>query len=289
MNTLIRYTLFTALLLWLQVANAQTINYQVMLMKGKVSYKGSELKKGSQIQCADLLNASVLKNEMQHFGFSSNLDEVRLVNLSSKKIVLISAKARSEGRDLMLATRGIKQIKSDFEFRRAFNPAPAPLVLIAEDTVICSGLERFRFSGDTILIARFIYNDTLRESCIGANDTLFLTSNRLFQGIVQNAPKGFNTFESGEVQLFFKSRQTGEYHLVGEDFKPFSLLFLEDIIRYYASAETEEFRLSPEDIAAALVPYWLKIRQIQREYGFATEEEANSWLLEKIRNCCNYK
>lgn len=258
----------------------QANNYKVILVKGTVAYKGVELKKGVSIECGNLSDAAVLKSEMKNFSFSTGTDEVRLLETTNKKVILISARTKSEGRDLMLATRGMKFIKSDFEFKRAFNPSPAPLVLIAEDTIVCTGLENFEFKGNKVLIAQYMHNSDLYEMNIGTNDTIFLTKNRLFCGI--NNKTGFGSLETGEISLFFRDTEREEDIMLPAEFKSFSLYFLDDIIHYYASVEYEGIKFTHQEIADAIVPSYLKLRQIQREYGLITEEEAMQWLVEHI-------
>lgn len=274
--------LFTAFYVFVQ-ANT----YQVILVKGKVSYKGTELKKGTTIECTNLSDAALLRSEMKNFAFSSGTDEVRLLETANKKVIVISARTKSEGRDLMLATRGMKFIKSDFEFKRAFNPSPAPLVLIAEDTVVCTGLENFDFTGNKVLVAQYMHNSDLHERVIGKNDTIYLTKYHLFSSI--NKKSRFSSLETGEIFLFFRDTEREEDIILPAEFKSFSLYFLDDIISYYASVEYEGIKLTNQEIADAIVPAYLKLRQIQREYGFVTEEEAMHWLIEHIASLTEIK
>lgn len=278
-NKLITKILLAALFTAFYVS-LQANSYQVILLKGKVIYKGTELTKGMIVECGNLADAAVLKAEMINFTFSSGNDEIRLLDRTSKKIIIVSARAKNEGRDLMLATRGSKFIKSDFEFKRAFNPSPAPLVLIAEDTIVCTGLENYNFSGNKVLIAQYMFNNDLYEKVIGENDTIFLTKQRLFSSI--NKKKMFSSFETGEISLFFRDIEVEEDIMLPQEFKPFALYFLDDIISYYATVEYEGIKLTAQEIAGVMVPAYLKIRQIQREYGFLSEEEAMQWLVNHI-------
>lgn len=267
--------LFTAFYVSLQGSS-----YQVILLKGKVAYKGTELTKGMIIECGNLADAETMAVEMINFTFSAGNDEVRLLDMALRKIIIVSARTKSEGRDLMLATRGSKLIKSDFEFKRAFNPSPSPLVMIAEDTIICTGLENYDFKGNIVLIAQYMFDNDLYEKVIGQNDTIFLTKQRLFSSI--NKKKMYSSFETGEISLFFRDIEAEEDIILPKEFKPFALYFLDDIISYYASVEYDGIKLTADEIAGTMVPAYLKLRQIQREYGFQTENEARIWLVNHI-------
>ena len=132
-----------------------------------------------------------------------------------------------------------------------------------------------------------MHNSDLHERVIGKNDTIYLTKYHLFSSI--NKKSRFSSLETGEIFLFFRDTEREEDIILPAEFKSFSLYFLDDIISYYASVEYEGIKLTNQEIADAIVPAYLKLRQIQREYGFVTEEEAMHWLIEHIASLTEIK
>jgi hypothetical protein len=247
-------------------ATCAEVNYEVVLVRGQVIYKGVELKRGVKIEIPDLDIAANMKLEIQNFSFGSASDEVQLLDKARRKIVLVSARITKQGRDLMLATRGIKFIKSDFEFKRAFSPGSKVITLISEDTLICLGLEKYRFSGDKLLIARYNYQGNKINQTIGRNDTLLLTRKQLFEIETPEGPVKVNSFEVENIQFL----------------KPFSIYFLDDILQYFAAVEYNNIRPDEEVVYHSILPNFVSEKQIQREIGIYSENEAREWLRKRI-------
>jgi hypothetical protein len=261
--------------------------YEVVLVRGKVSYQGSELRKGSRIEVADLSDASNMKQEMLHFAFSGSTDEVHLLDLTRRKLMLISARVNKPGKDLMLATRGRRILRSDFEFQRAFTPVSGVITMVSEDTVICSGLEKFSFNGDVQLAARFIFQGTEVTRIIGYRDSLFVTSQRLFEVEQPEGPLPVNSFEVEGIRLLMINRVTLEETPLPQEFGSFSLYFLDDILEYMASVRYNEIEIDEDAIFNFVFPAFINEKQIQRETGLLTEEEAFNWLRNKIKFICS--
>ncbi len=57
-------------------------SYEVVMVRGRVVYKGTELKRGSRIEAADLDIAGNMKQEMLNFTFGASSDEVQLLILT---------------------------------------------------------------------------------------------------------------------------------------------------------------------------------------------------------------
>lgn len=253
--------------------------YEVVMVRGTVTYKGTSLQKGTRIEAPDLRNQELLSGEMGHFTFSGVTDEVHLLDRELRKVVVVSARLRQPGRDLMLATRSLKTLGSDFEFRRAFTPDPGVIVLVREDTLLCRGLQQYNFSGDRQLAIRYVAGGVPVTRIIGRNDTLFLTRESWFAPSPDISGEPLNSFGISDIQLLTISTPGTEEQLPGP-LPPFSLIFLDDIIRWLAEAPGS----SPdkEDIYRFILPAFVKERQIQREMALYSPEEAQQWLRERI-------
>lgn len=263
-------------------AKCAEVNYEVVLVRGQVIYKGVELKRGVKIEIPDLDIAANMKLEIQNFSFGSASDEVQLLDKARRKIVLVSARITKQGRDLMLATRGIKFIKSDFEFKRAFSPGSKVITLISEDTLICLGLEKYRFSGNKLLIARYNYQGNEINQTIGRNDTLLLTRKQLFEIETPEGPVKVNSFEVENIQFLFMADSSTNGIIEIEGFKPFSIYFLDDILQYFAAVEYNNIRPDEEVVYHSILPNFVSEKQIQREIGIYSENEAREWLRKRI-------
>ncbi len=254
--------------------------YEVVMVRGTVTYKGTSLQKGTRIEAPDLRNQELLSGEMDHFIFSGVTDEVHLLDRELRKVVVISARLRQPGRDLMLATRSLKTLGSDFEFRRAFTPDPGVIVLVREDTLLCKGLEQYNFSGDRQLAIRYVAGDVPITRIIGRNDTLFLTRGSWFAPAPDESGKPLNSFGISDIQLLIISNTPGKEKELPCSLPPFSLIFLDDIIRWLAEAPGSA--PDKEDIYRFILPSFVKERQIQREIALYSPEEAQQWLRERI-------
>ncbi|MEE4177874.1 MAG: hypothetical protein V2I46_10225 [Bacteroides sp.] len=256
--------------------------YEVVMVRGKVSYKGQELKRGDRLELPDLDVASNMQEEAGQLDFGADQDFLQLLDASRRKIVVIPAQAVKPGRDLMLATRGVKYIRSDFEFQRAFSPGESALVLLTEDTVLCRGLEQYRFSGPIQLVAQYDLEGETCQQVLGQNDTLFLTRSHLFGGIGPDGNETLNSFEMNEIRLFLVDVTNGEVTPLEPDIAPFRLYFLDDIIAFFASARFEGLVMDKDAVYQMLVSNLITLRQIQQAFGIFTPEEAREWLKEKI-------
>jgi hypothetical protein len=256
--------------------------YEVVMVRGKVTYNGQELKRGDKLELSDLSDALNMQGEFARMDFGSGQDFLQLLDASRRKIVVIPAQAANPGRDLMLATRGVKFIRSDFEFQRAFNPGESALVLLTEDTVLCAGLDKYRFSGPVQLVARYDFDGALFESVIGHNDSLFLTRRHLFGGRGSDGEGLQNSFETKDLKLFLVNSDTGQETKLEDEIAPFQLYFLDDILSFFASAQFDGMVMDKEAIFHLLVPRMVSERQIQRTFGIYSSEEASNWLLDKI-------
>lgn len=281
--------LFLFLVLNAQPAKSAEVNYEVVLVRGQVIYKGVELNKGAKIKIPDLDIAANMKLEIQNFSFGSSSDEVQLLDRARRKIVLVSARITKQGRDLMLATRGIKFIKSDFEFKRAFSPGSKVITLISEDTLICLGLEKYRFSGDKLLVVRYNYLGNEIFQTIGRNDTLLLTRKQLFEIKTPEGPLKINSFEVENIQFLFRTDSSTDGVTEIEGFSPFSLYFLDDILKYFAEIEYNNIRPDEEVVYHSILPNFVNEKQIQREIGIYSEDEARSWLRQRIHTIFSQK
>lgn len=258
--------------------------YEVVLVKGKVHYQHKELRRGDKLMLADLDSKENMSKEYSNFTFDSNSAEVHLLDVGRRKIIPVSARINKQGRDLMLATRGIKYIRSDFEFRRAFSPENGVLTLLAEDTLICTGLKEYRFSQDSRLIAAYHWNGIEIKQEIGHNDTLFLTRRQLFS---INTPEGhvqINSFDVDKISLLIANAPPANDIQNLPDIQPFSLYFLNDIIQYYAQVRHEGIGMDINTVLNLIMPGLIGSRQIQREFGLLNEEEARQWLETRIKN-----
>ncbi|MCO5262973.1 MAG: hypothetical protein M9901_08870, partial [Lentimicrobium sp.] len=177
-----------------------------------------------------------------------------------------------------------KYIRSDFEFRRAFSPENGVLTLLAEDTLICTGLKEYRFSQDSRLIAAYHWNGIEIKQEIGHNDTLFLTRRQLFS---INTPEGhvqINSFDVDKISLLIVNAPPANDIQKLPDIQPFSLYFLNDIIQYYAQVRHEGIGMDINTVLNLIMPGLIGSRQIQREFGLLNEEEARQWLETRIKN-----
>lgn len=256
--------------------------YEVVMVRGIVSYKGQELRRGDKLDLPDLDMALHMQQETTQLDFGTNQDFLQLLDASRRKIVVIPAQAVKPGRDLMLATRGVKYICSDFEFQRAFTPGESALVLLKEDTVLCRGLEKYGFDGDVHLLARYELEGETCEQIFGKNDTLFLTRSYLFGGNGPDGNKTLNSFEMNDIRLFLVNVSSGEEAPLEPEIAPFRLYFLDDIIAFFASSRFEGLVMDKDAVYQMLVPNLISERQIQRAFGIYTPEEAREWLNEKI-------
>jgi hypothetical protein len=258
------------------------IPYEVVMVRGKVEYSGQELKRGDRLQLPDLDVAANMQSEIKNIEFGSSADVLHLLDLGRRKIVVVPAQAVRPGRDLMLATRGIKYIRSDFEFQRAFTPGESVIALLSEDTLICRGLQKYRFTGDEVLVASFEYQGQEFSNIIGRNDTLFLTRNNLFGIENGEGRRQINSFEVSNISLVWVNSESLEFAARQLDIKPFSLYFLDDMINYFVAVRYDGIGMDRDAIYNMLVPNFVTERQIQREYNLLTAEEARQWLFEKI-------
>ncbi|MHC1775813.1 MAG: hypothetical protein AB9834_10405 [Lentimicrobium sp.] len=261
--------------------------YEVVMVRGKVVYRGAELKKGNRIEAADLDIAGNMKLEMLNFTFGASSDEVRLLDLNRRKLILLSAKINKPGKDLMLATRGMRFLRSDFEFQRAFTPKSGVITMIAEDTIICPGLERFRFNGDIRLAARYTFHGKETTHIIGCHDSLFITRKQLFETDTPEGPCMLNSYEVEGMRLLLINHVTLEETALPDSFMPFSLFFMDDIIKYMAGISYNDLKIEEEDIFRFLIPTFIAAKQIQRETGQVSEEEAFEWLRTRIKFICS--
>jgi hypothetical protein len=194
----------------------------------------------------------------------------------------VPAQAVRSGRDLMLATRGIKFIRSDFEFQRAFSPGDDVIALLSEDTLICRGLNKYRFSDNSLLAAVFNYQGREFLNIIGRNDTIFLTRNHFFDIDSGFGLGSVNSFEVSNIRLVIVDKSRPEFAVRDLEIPPFNLYFLDDIITYFVAANYDGLIMNPEDIFNMLIPNFISERQIQREINLLSVEEARKWLNEKI-------
>ena len=260
------------------------ITYQVVMVKGQVIYDEMELKRGDRIELEDLDEGSNLRDQLQYFSFGSDKDALHLLDVDRRKIVVVPAQAVRPGRDLMLATRGIKYIRSDFEFQRAFTPGESVIALLSEDTLVCRGLQKYRFTGNEFLVAVFKYQGWEFKNIIGRNDTLFLTRDNLFRIDPDKGLDPVNSFEISNIRLFITKYDSLGIASRELDIQPFSLYFLEDMINYFVAASYDGIIMEPDDIFNMLVPNFITEKQIQREYNLLTAEKARQWMYEKINS-----
>lgn len=276
--------LFLSGLLTLSV-NCSAVNYEVVLVRGQVSYKGIELKRGVKIEIPDLDNPSMMKQEIQHFEFSSSSDEVQLLNHDKKKIIMVSARNNKQGRDLLLATRAKKYIKSDFEFKRAFSPGLKVLTLTSDDTIVCIGLDKFRFTGDKQLAVAYNFQGVEIIRIVGKNDTLFLSHKQLFEIDTSTGHEEINSFEVENIRVLFIDASTNQNSRIEiDELSPFNLYFLDDIISYYANIQYDNIRPDEEFVFNSILSNFISENQIQRETGLYTKEEAHEWLNNRIHS-----
>lgn len=261
--------------------------YEVVMVRGKVVYQGTALKKGSRIDAADLDIAGNMKQAMLNFTFGTSSDEVRLLDLNRRKLILVSAKVNKPGKDLMMATRGMRFLRSDFEFQRAFTPKSGVITMIAEDTIICPGLERFRFNGDNRLAVRYTFHGKETTRIIGCRDSLFITQKQLFETDTPEGPYMLNSYEVEGIRLLLINHVTLEETALPDSFMPFSLFFLDDIIKYMAGISYNDLKIEEEDIFRFLIPTFTTAKQIQRETGLVSEDEAFEWLRTRIKFICS--
>lgn len=259
------------------------IPYEVVLVKGKVIYKDRDLKRGDKLMLSDMNSKENMNREFSSFSFGANFDEVHLLDVERRKIVLVSARISKQGRDLMLATRGIKFIRSDFEFRRAFSPENGVLTLLAEDTLICTGLHAYSFDQNTRLMAGYQWNGTDVIKEISHHDSIFLTRNSLFRITAPDGDVQVNSFEIENISLYLLNDTSDQEKALLADIEPFSLYFLNDIIQYYAQVNYEGIRMDAETAFNMILPGLIGSRQIQREFGMLNEEEAKQWLETRIK------
>lgn len=259
---------------------AAVTSYEVVMVRGTVTYKGVSLQKGTRLEAPDLRNQENLSGEMSHFTFAGVTDEVHLLDRELRKVAVVSARLRQPGRDLMLATRSLKTLGSDFEFRRAFTPDPGLIVLVGEDTLLCKGLQQYNFSGERQLAIRYMAGDLPVTRIIGRNDTLFLTRGSWFAPSPEGRGEPLNSFGIAAIRLLIINSTSGTEEELPGALPPFSLVFLDDIIRWLAGAPAS----SPdkEDIYRFILPSFVKERQIQREMALYSPEEAQQWLRERI-------
>jgi len=267
-------------ILLLLASGAMASDYEVVLIRGKVSFKGAELKKGSRIEISDLDNPANMKSEIKNFTFGTLTDEIHLLDRAHQKIILVSARNSKPGRDFMLATRGMKYLKSDFEFKRAFTPENAVITLLTEDTVLCKGLSDFQFTGNVQLVVNYTFNGQGITKIIGRNDSLFLTRNHFF-GTADSVP--INSFEAEGITLSRINAATGKEVPFADIVKPFSILFLDDIISYLAGVNYNGLKMDEDAVYNYILPEFVNVKQIQREFGFYSEDEAYSWLHKQIQ------
>lgn len=265
-------------------ATFSAIPYEVVMVRGKVHYDGIELKRGDRLELPDLDEAANMQAEIKNIEFGSPADVLHLLDVGRRKIVVVPAQAVRPGRDLMLATRGIKYIRSDFEFQRAFAPGESVIALLSEDTLICRGLQEYRFTGDEVLVASFVFQDEEITNLIGRNDTLFLTRDRLFGIETDQGRHIINSFEVSDISLFLVKRDSLGIAARQLDIQPFSLYFIDDMIHYFVAVRYDELGMDQTTIYNLLVPNFITERQIQREYSLLTPEEARQWLMEKIES-----
>lgn len=281
-----RFILF-AVLVYTSVLTSTTafagITYEIVLVKGKVIYKDRALQRGDRIMLADMDKKENMSSELSYFSFGSNSDEVHLLDIERRKILLLSARTNKQGRDLMLATRGIKFIRSDLEFKRAFSPENGVLTLLAEDTLICIGLIDYSFGQNERLIAGYHWNGMEIIQEIGHNDTLFLTRNSLFSVDTPEGTVRVNSFEIEKISLYLIDDSSAQEKTILPDIKPFSLYFLNDIIQYYAQVKHDGIRMDTNTVFNMIMPDLISSRQIQREFGMLNEEEAMQWLETRIK------
>jgi len=262
-------------------SHAQT-TYEVVMVKGKVTYNGEELFRGARIEFNEIEKESILERYFNNFSFSSNNDAVHLLDIKKRKVIVVPAQIMRSGRDLMLATRGVKYIRSDFEFQRAFSPGDFVIVLLSEDTLICRGLQNYKFNDNKVLIANFQYLDNKFSKIIGRNDTLYLTRNHLFGYDSEQGIGLMNSFDISNIFFVIASEGCTESPVKQLNIEPFNLYFLEDIISYFVSVSYDDVVIDVHAIYNILVPNFINERQIQREFNLFTEEEARKWLLDKI-------
>jgi hypothetical protein len=256
--------------------------YEVVLVKGKVNYKDRELKRGDKLILTDMDIRENMNREYSHFSFGTNSDEVHFLDVERRKIILISARINKQGRDLMLATRGIKFVRSDFEFQRAFSPENGVLTLLAEDTLICTGLDVYRFTQNTKLAVGYQWNGLEIFQEIGHNDTLFLTRHSLFSIDTPEGPVQLNSFEIEKINLYLLNDTSSHAKTILPDIQPFSLYFLNDIIQYYAQVKHDGIGMDANTVFQMIMPDLIGSRQIQREFGMLNEQEAKQWLKMRI-------
>jgi len=256
--------------------------YEVVMVRGEVSYKGMALHKGVIVEAPDLRNPDLLKGEMKSFSFSGATDEVHLLDRALRKVVVVSARLSQPGRDLMLATRSLSALRSDFEFKRAFTPDSGLVLLVREDTLLCKGLSQLAFSGNRQLVIRYDYEGHSITRIIGQNDTLFLTRERWFGASASPAGTYLNSFGISGIRLLFRDAPSGKEETPPINIPPFSLVFLDDIIRHLASLSYAGVAPGQEEIFAFLHPALVKERQIQRAIGLYSPEEARDWLRHRI-------
>ncbi len=254
--------------------------YEVVMVRGEVTYKGTLLRKGSLVEAPDLRNQDLLKEEMAHFSFGGTTDEVHLLDTGLRKVVVVSARLRQPGRDLMLATRSLGTLRSDFEFRRAFTPDTGLILMVREDTLLCQGLTQFAFGGHRRLAIRYHAGGQEITRVVGENDTLYLTREKWFGTTPGTIP--LNSFEISGIQLYIDDQETGSEETLHGKIPPFSLVFLDDIIRYRSEISYPGVQPDPEEIYGFLFPALVKERQIQRSMGLYTPEEALTWLRQRI-------
>lgn len=228
--------------------------YEVVMVRGEVTYKGTLLRKGSLVEAPDLRNQDLLKEEMAHFSFGGTTDEVHLLDKGLRKVVVVSARLRQPGRDLMLATRSLGTLRSDFEFRRAFTPDTGLILMVREDTLLCQGLTQFAFGGHRRLAIRYHAGGQEITRVVGENDTLYLTREKWFgttPGTIPSIPLKFPAFS-----CISTTRKQGVKKPFTEKSPPFSLVFLDDIIRYRSEISYPGVQPDPEEIYGFLFPPW---------------------------------
>lgn len=238
---------------------------EVLAIRGKVVFGGSELRRGDNFEFKPGISA------MDQLKFSSATDWIKLMEINSNKVYHYYRQKKYACNNCLF-TRGVffkfssRVDPSDYFNRRLF-------FLFEPDTILLLR-KSINFNPNNVPIFQIIVNDKIYNRVVGSQDTIIISHDNLF-GFADEEQILWPSFNTDSIRLSYYDKIT---HIQTIPVIPwFHIKFIEDAIPFFHNME-----MTSEEICNELIENYIDLKYLTERKGFDNTEVTKKWLKDNL-------
>ncbi len=238
---------------------------EVLAIRGKVVYNGSELRRGDNFEFKPDISV------MDQLTFSSETDWIKLIEVNSRKVYHYY-KQKKYACNNCLFTRGVF-----LKFNSRVDPSDyfgRKLIFLFEPDTILLLKKSIDFNPNNVPIFQISVNEKIYNRVVGSHDTIILSHDKLF-GFADEEQILWPSFQTDSIRLSYYDKITRIQTIPAVPW--FHIKFIEDAIPFFRNME-----MSSEEICNELIENYIDIKYLTDRKGFDNIEATKKWLKEYI-------